>query len=113
MKVWQSPSEAIRHGACPICLGGGDTLDIVLGLLRPCSGCHGSGDLWPTMPECVVCGAPCTLHCNGISGCDEHASDVFRLAVNIEAMEQQAPIDDVEKVVAEMLADLIARRRDD
>lgn len=45
MKVWPSPSEAIKHGACAICLGGGETFDIVLDQLGPCSACHGSGKL--------------------------------------------------------------------
>lgn len=45
MKVWQSPSEAIKNDACAICLGGGETFDIVLGKNGPCSGCGGTGRL--------------------------------------------------------------------
>lgn len=61
--------------------------------------------------ECVVCGSACTFHANGIAGCDAHVHDVFRLAVNIEAMEKHAPIDDIERVVQEMVSDLLRRRR--
>ena len=43
--VWASPSEAIKHGACPMCLGGGETFHIVLDRPGPCSGCGGSGQL--------------------------------------------------------------------
>jgi hypothetical protein len=43
MKVWASPSEALLHGACAICLGGGETFDIVLGRVGKCSGCGGTG----------------------------------------------------------------------
>lgn len=43
MKVWQSPSVAIANGACPMCLGGGDTFHIIEGQVGPCSGCGGSG----------------------------------------------------------------------
>lgn len=45
MKVWASPSEAIKNGACCVCLGGGETFDIVLDRLGACSGCGGSGRL--------------------------------------------------------------------
>ena len=45
MRTWQAPSEAIRHNACAVCLGGGMTLDIVLGRLGYCSGCGGTGSL--------------------------------------------------------------------
>lgn len=44
-KVWPSPSAAIEHEACAVCLGGGTTLDIVLGRVGPCSACGGSGTL--------------------------------------------------------------------
>ena len=44
-KVWQTPSVAIAHDACAVCLGGGTTLDIVLGRLGPCSACGGRGAL--------------------------------------------------------------------
>lgn len=60
--------------------------------------------------HCTVCGSLATIHANGIAGCDEHAHDVFKLALTIEALEKDAPIDDVERVVAEMLADLTKRR---
>lgn len=43
--VWPSPSVAITNGACAICLGGGETFDVVLGALGPCSGCGGTGSL--------------------------------------------------------------------
>lgn len=45
MKVWPTPSEAIKHNACPMCLGGGETFHIILDALGPCSGCGGSGTL--------------------------------------------------------------------
>lgn len=60
--------------------------------------------------RCTVCGSLATIHANGIAGCDEHAHDVFKLAVTIEALEKDAPIDDVERVVAEMMTDLRNRR---
>ena len=44
-KVHPTPSAAIEAGACAVCLGGGTTLDIVLGRVGPCSGCGGSGRL--------------------------------------------------------------------
>lgn len=43
MKVWPSPSVAILNGACAICLGSGETFDIVLDRLGPCSACGGTG----------------------------------------------------------------------
>lgn len=45
VRVWPSPSEAIKHGACAVCLGGGMTFDLVLGRLGLCSQCGGSGSL--------------------------------------------------------------------
>lgn len=41
--TYPTPSVAIANGACAICLGGGETFDIVLGRTGPCSGCGGSG----------------------------------------------------------------------
>lgn len=58
MKVYPTPSEAISHGACAVCLGGGETFDIVLDRLGRCSVCGGSGLLTDmlanqcTDPEC-------------------------------------------------------------
>lgn len=43
--VWPTPSQAIANGACGVCLGGGETYDIILNRLGPCSGCGGSGSL--------------------------------------------------------------------
>lgn len=43
--VHASPSEAIRHGACAVCLGGGMTFNLVLGQLGKCSQCGGTGSL--------------------------------------------------------------------
>lgn len=44
-RVHPTPSVAIKHGACPCCLGGGETLDVVLGKVGKCSWCGGSGKL--------------------------------------------------------------------
>jgi hypothetical protein len=44
-RVYPTPSVAIRNGACAVCLGGGETFDIILGRLGPCSGCGGTGRL--------------------------------------------------------------------
>jgi len=65
------------------------------------------------LPTCALCGGIPTIVANGIPGCDEHAVDVFGLAVQIEAMENEAPIDHIEQVVAEMLTDLLRHRRND
>jgi hypothetical protein len=43
--VWPTPSVAIEHDACAVCLGGGETFDIVLGRVGLCSGCGGTGAL--------------------------------------------------------------------
>jgi hypothetical protein len=40
-----TPSEAIRFGLCPMCLGDGETFHIVLDRLALCSGCGGLGTL--------------------------------------------------------------------
>jgi hypothetical protein len=45
VKVWSTPSVAIQHGACAVCLGGGTTFDIVLDRVGPCSQCGGTGRL--------------------------------------------------------------------
>lgn len=45
MRVWPTPSEAVRHDACPVCLGGGETFHIIEDQLGPCSGCGGTGSL--------------------------------------------------------------------
>lgn len=42
-RVWSTPSEAIRHDACAVCLGGGETFDIIADKLGPCSQCGGTG----------------------------------------------------------------------
>lgn len=60
-RVYPTPSEAIKHDACAICLGGGETFDIVLDRLGKCSGCGGSGDLDDMLAR--QCGDPrCTEH---------------------------------------------------
>jgi hypothetical protein len=43
--TWSTPSEAIEHGACAVCLGDGTTYDVVLGRVGACSGCGGTGRL--------------------------------------------------------------------
>jgi len=43
VKVWPTPSEAIKNDACAICLGGGVTYQVDLGALNPCTGCGGTG----------------------------------------------------------------------
>jgi DnaJ-class molecular chaperone len=41
--TWPTPSEALAHDACALCLGDGRTFDLVLGEPRACSACDGSG----------------------------------------------------------------------
>lgn len=41
--TYPTPSAAIAAGACPMCLGDGETFHIDLDRLGPCSGCGGSG----------------------------------------------------------------------
>ena len=58
-RVWPTPSEAIRHNACPVCLGGGETFNIVLDQLGPCSACGGTGDLDDMLAnQCDIPGCP-------------------------------------------------------
>ena len=60
-RVYPTPSEAIKHDACAICLGGGETFDIILGRLGPCSGCGGTGNLDDMLAR--QCGDPqCPEH---------------------------------------------------
>lgn len=43
MPTYHTPSQAIANGACAVCLGSGETHDVVLGRVGTCSGCCGSG----------------------------------------------------------------------
>jgi DnaJ-class molecular chaperone len=43
--TFSSPSAAFKAGACPVCLGDGETFHIVLDRIAPCSGCGGTGKL--------------------------------------------------------------------
>lgn len=45
LMTWRSPSDAIQHEACAVCLGDGRTYDLVLGSMGVCSACGGSGQL--------------------------------------------------------------------
>jgi hypothetical protein len=54
-----TPSEAVRRGLCPMCLGTGETFHIVLGRLAPCSGCGGGRTLDAmTAHQCVDSDCP-------------------------------------------------------
>lgn len=46
------PSEALQAGACPMCLGAGETLKLVpVEEFSSCSLCHGTGRWPPSEPE--------------------------------------------------------------
>ena len=63
-------------------------------------------ELLALIPHCVVCDHVTTSVVNGMAFCQDHAEDVLRMAVEIEAMDKGAPPEVAQQMVEKMIDDL-------